>query len=546
MAMGQRQAALLQQAASPGIIQPIPVPAPVKGWNTRDPFENMDPQDAVTMDNMQPDYGGVIPREGSQIYDQHASVPSSPVTSLLVWRSGNQTQLLAAGADRIWRVGQTADLGTGFGSAWWSGVMFNGKLFLANGRDPLQVYDGTTLAPAAFAVDPSPPAGSAIYPPFNLSTIVGLAVAHNLLFMWDGHSPGFWYTSVPYAITGAVMHWFPFDMVTPDGANLVGVQTLTYDGGQGIMSYACFFLSSAEMLIYSGTNPDIPLSSSTTGWSLQGIYTVAQPAFGETTLPRAMCRYGGDVYMISSTDYVKLSQVIAGLKEGVVPPRSKASGACLAATSQGRTLDGWQIVYWGGGRRLIVNVPLVAPDPAYHNANFEQHVYNTGLDAWCRYRGLNAYCWATWDDQIFFGTVDGIVKQFGTATGDEQPDTTQFPVDAFTLQAWGLMGTAHNKQVAAVKPVIRSAAAVYYEFGIGFDYNVPDTPIAVQHFGSRTPWNTTPWGTPWERPTETDSLWYVAGGDGAAISIGMHLLTNNEDTWVWSRTDYRVNQSTAL
>jgi hypothetical protein len=24
------------------------------------------------------------------------------------------------------------------------------------------------------------------------------------------------------------------------------------------------------------------------------------------------------------------------------------------------------------------------------------------------------------------------------------------------------------------------------------------------------------------------------------------LLTNNEDTWVWSRTDYRINQSTAL
>jgi hypothetical protein len=343
-----------------------------------------------------------------------------------------------------------------------------------------------------------------------------------------------------------VLHWFPFDMVTADGANLLAVNTLTYDGGQGIYSYTCFFLSTAEMLIYSGTTPDIPLSEGVTGWSLQGLYTLPQPAFGGSVLPRAQCRYGGDLYMVTSTDYVKLSQVIAALREGAFPPRSKASGACLAAVAQGKALMGWQMVYWGGGRRLLVNVPLVASDPGANNANFEQHVYNTGLDAWTRFRGINAYCWCVWDDNIFFGTEDGTVNQFGLATADEDPSGEQIPIDAFALQAWQLFGTAHNKNVVAIKPVVRSAAAIYYEFGVGFDYNQPDTPIAVQHFGSRTPWNTTPWGTPWERPTETDSLWYVAGGDGASVSIGMHAITNNEEAWIWSRTDFRFSVSTAF
>jgi hypothetical protein len=253
----------------PVIAEPVPVAAPVKGWNTRDPFEAMDPQEAVTLDNFQPDYGGLIPREGSRIFDQHGG--GNPVTTLAVWRSGAQSQMLAAAGGNVWVVGQATNLGTGFGSAWWNTVNFNGRLFLANGRDPLQVYDGTTLAALNINVDPAPPAGSAIYPPFDPSTMIGLAVVHNLLFMWDGHSPGFWYSSVPYAFQGAILHWFPFDMVSPEGANLIAVNQLTYDGGQGIASYTVFFLSSAEMLLYVGTNPDIPASeNAVTGWRLQG------------------------------------------------------------------------------------------------------------------------------------------------------------------------------------------------------------------------------------------------------------------------------------
>jgi hypothetical protein len=533
-----------QRQAAPLIAEPFPLAAPYKGWNTRDPYEAMDPQEAVTLDNFQPDYAGIIPREGSQIFDQHGG--GNPVTTLAVWRKGDQSKMIAGAGGNLWVVGETTNLGAGFASGWWNTVMFNGRLLLANGRDPLQVFDGASLAALNITVDPSPPAGSAIYPPFNSATMIGLAVVHNLLFMWDGHSPGFWYSSVPYAFQGAILHWFPFDMVTSDGANLISVSALTYDGGTGIASYTVFFLSSAEILIYVGTNPDIPPSGSATGWNLQGSYTVAQPAFGGAVLPRALCRYGGDLYMISSTDYVKLSQLIKALGEGVFPPRSKASGACMAATAQGKSLLGWQMIYWGGGRRLIVNVPLVAPDPGAGYSNFEQHIYLTGIDAWTRYRGLNAYCWVVDDDEIFFGTENGTVNRFGVAAADEQPNAEQRPIDAFALQAWSLMGTAHNKRVAAIRPVVRTASAVYYEFGVGFDYAEPETPSPVEQYGVRTPWNTTPWGTPWQRPTSTEVLWYVAEGDGSAISVAMHTVTSNIAPWIWTRTDFRIEPGIGL
>jgi hypothetical protein len=534
-----------QRQAQPLIAEPVPLQAPVKGWNTRDPYEAMDPQEAVTLDNFQPDYGGVVPREGSRVFDHHGG--GAPVTTLALWRSGDRAQMIAGAGGSLWVVGQPSELASGFSSPWWNTVNFNGRLLLANGRDPLQVYDGTTLAALAIDVDPTPPAGSAIYPPFDSAAMIGLAVIHNLLFMWDGHSPGFWYSSVPYAFQGPILHWFPFDMVTQDGANLISVSSLTYDGGQGIASYTVFFLSSAEILIYAGTNPDIPQSEAPVGgWNLQGNYTVAQPAFGGAVLPRALCRYGGDLYMISSTDYIKLSTLIAALREGVFPPRSKASGACTAATAQGKTLFGWQIIYWGGGRRLIVNVPLVASDPGASNSNFEQHVYSTGLDAWARYRGLDAYCWCVFDDDVFFGTADGTVNQFGLASGDEQPNLEERPIDAFALQAWSLFGTAHNKRVAAIRPVVRSAAAVFYEFGVGFDYAEPATPTPVEQFGTHTPWNTTPWGTAWQHPTSTEVEWYVAEGDGSAISVAMHAVTDNTGQWIWTRTDFRLEPGIAL
>src|SRR6516162_7941264 len=51
--------------ASRRLSTPQEAPAPLAGWNTRDPFEVMEPTDAILLDNWFPDFQGLTSRGGS-------------------------------------------------------------------------------------------------------------------------------------------------------------------------------------------------------------------------------------------------------------------------------------------------------------------------------------------------------------------------------------------------------------------------------------------------------------------------------------------------
>jgi hypothetical protein len=525
---GLRQMALARKQARARVFSaPQVLPAPLKGWNTRDPYEAMDPQDAINLDNWQPDYGGVRLREGSRLYHT-VGVTTNPVTTLAVWTHAGSTHLLGATQDTIWGIDTNASLASGFHSGWWQTTMFSGRLFLVNGDDPPQVYNGTTVAPAGFVQDPTSPYT------LDPTKLIGVQTVHNRLYFWTNFETGFWYGNL-LAITGN-LNYFPFEMTIPDGTFVMSVQNLTYDGGLGIATYTIFTLSSGEVLVYSGTDPSDP-----NNWALVGIYTTPPP-IGQ----RAICRYGGDSYIITSSDYTKLSQLMIALKLGTVPPRSKATGACQDAVSQGRGLTGWQAIYWGFGRRLLMNVPLIGLD-SNGNRQFEQHVYHTGIDAWCRYQGLPSYCWVTWRDNLYFGSNNGRVVQFVDSGGDELDGQTLMPIASFGWQAWNLFGTPLNKRLAALRPIMRSAQSANYQFGFGFDYGDPVMNITAEHVGQPTPWNTTPWNqVPWERAAATDTIWYAAEGDGSSISVAVSANSANPKPLIWIRTDLRIEPGRAL
>ena len=72
--------------------------------------------------------------------------------------------------------------------------MFNQRLFLVNGRDPPQRYDGTAVAAAGFAAGANQPA-------LDVTTLAGVQVIHNRLYFWAPRQTGFWYGGL-FAITG--------------------------------------------------------------------------------------------------------------------------------------------------------------------------------------------------------------------------------------------------------------------------------------------------------------------------------------------------------
>src|ERR1700739_2761726 len=107
-------------AAQP-VVQPTNLPAPIRGWNTRDALTDMDPLDAVQLDNLFPDASGVNTRNG---YVQYAfNLGVTPVRTLAEYNVGTIRKLIAACNGRLTDIsgGGDAGFGSGFSSGFSSG-----------------------------------------------------------------------------------------------------------------------------------------------------------------------------------------------------------------------------------------------------------------------------------------------------------------------------------------------------------------------------------------------------------------------------------------
>ena len=147
----QTQQERLSAGAAP-IVAPVSIPSPVKGWNTRDEFDAMDPLDAVQLDNWFPDAGGCVVRNGYQPYA--SGLGSVAVSTLATLNVNGVNKFLAACGGKIWDISSSGTpgsaLASGFTSDQWQTVGFLSKLFFVNGSDTAQIYDGTTISNASF------------------------------------------------------------------------------------------------------------------------------------------------------------------------------------------------------------------------------------------------------------------------------------------------------------------------------------------------------------------------------------------------------------
>lgn len=499
------------QAAQAPFTSPISIPAPVKGWNTRDSLDGMDPLDAVVLDNWFPDAAGVNVRNGHVPFATGLS--SSAVSTLAEFDAGPTRKLLAASGGGIFDVSlgtSTSSVGSGFSNDRWQTCGFLSRLFFVNGQDPAQIFDGATLGLAAFTG-------------IDTRTLYGVWLYQQRLFFWQKNSTGFYYALLN-SISGALA-FYDLAAFCPRGGNLVAMTTSSYDGGNGVLDYAVFIMSSGDALLFTGNDPSLA-----SNWSLVGSYRISPPVS-----PRAVTDYGGDSFITTYDDHVTLQQMFTALRLGEMAPRSKASKAVQLAVQANKDGFGWQALYYPRGRSLIFNIPN--PD-----GTFDQHVCNTGLPGqpWCRYKNQNAYCFALFNNLLYFGAANGTVYLADYGNLD---DTA--PVEAVSEQAWNKLGNAQRKRVAAVRPVVQSIGGISYTFDLGFDYRDLNIVLPAVTAGTGSPWNTSPWDTsPWSAESNVDPAWRVGGGSGTAIGFGLSVAATQPVSWL--RTDLRVEGGNAL
>lgn len=511
------------QIAAQAVSEPQSVPAPIKGWNTRDAITAMDPLDAVQLDNWYPDNSGVSLRNGFASYA--TGMGNAAVKTLAEYNAGGTRKFLAACAGSIFDVSASgavgAALGTGFASDAWQTEQFLQKLFFCNGADTVQVFDGTSLTNASFAGGATP----------TLSTLIGVKQYQQRLFFWQANSTGFWYAQLN-SINGALA-FFDLSAFSPGGGNLINVTTYSHDGGNGVVDLIVFMMSSGWALIYFGNDPSTLLN-----WQQVGRYRIAAPVN-----IRAVCNYGGEAFVTTFDDHVALSAEMEALTEGRLPPRSKVSTAVQAAVTANASGFGWQALYYTKGRRLIFNVPN--PD-----GTFSQHVQNTAVSyvddvtgrivsPWCRFN-MPANCWGLFNDNIYFGGANGIVYRADTGSLDNLG-----VISGRAQQAWNTFKSPNRKRMTDARPIVQSFGNLTYTFSVGFDYGNINISDVVSTSATGSPWDVSPWDTsPWSPEFQVSTQWRSSGGDGVAVGWAIDVSSVNAVTWL--RTDLRGEIGKAL
>lgn len=474
------------------------LPAPVGGWNTRDAYSVVPSFDALIMDNVIPNVAEPDSRQGSLTsrngFESYATGLGDDVETLATFDSGASEKFLGAAAGNIYNITSSgavgAALGSGFTNARWQWENFGARLFLVNGADAPQIYDGSTLGNMTIS-------GSGLTP----ANLIGVKAHKSRLYFIEKDTANYWYGGVD-TISGT---WSKVDLsfVANEGGTLTAIQTWTRDGGSGPDDYIVFIMSTGETLIYAGSNP-----ADADNWALVGRYKIGKP-LGR----RCAISFAGDVVVMTTSGFILLSEAITKAEAKFDEP--KLAGAANKAARDYESNYGWQALHYPRKNLLLFNVPIQT-DSTYH-----QYILNTINRAPARFKGQNGRCWGIYNGDLYFGG-NGVVYKADTGLDD---NGTNIDIDV----QWGFsnLGTPARKTFMEFMPILDADGNVSFTYDLAYDYgSAKDSSVATSS-SSGTPWGS-PWGSPWspENVTRTDPQ--AAVGDGVSVSLRMRASLSGQ------------------
>ena len=504
------------------------VPAPVGGWNARDPIADMPATDAVFLDNFFPRPSDIMLRPGSALLATLPAdtEPGSPhnVRALLSYKSASGAAKLFAGAnDGLYDVtagGSISSISSAATNAEWQSVNIStaGGSFLwcCNGVDKARYYNGSAWT----VLDTlSTPALTGVVS----ADITNVSLFKSRLFFTVKNSASFWYLPVN-SVAGAALE-FPLGALFRRGGYLVATEAWTLDGGNGPEDYFAAVTSEGEVAIYTGTDP-----SSAAAWSLKGVYYIGKPLSR-----RCFAKVGGDLCLLTVQGLYPLSKA---LLSATVDRRSAISGKISRAwvdyTGQFSSLYGWQPVLFPEATMLLVNVPVLSRHDL--NAVYSyQFVMNTQTGAWARFVGMPAEVWAVHDGKLYFA-LHNVVYQAWIGTDDHGLPIEGRAKTAFAYPA----GRGNIAHVKLLRPVVTASTSVKLQMGVDVDYDESSltSGSAISYAQAVAKWDVAKWDEAyWSSGTLTVAKWRtVAHKPGRALSLRLRIIGKGV-TMTWIATD---------
>lgn len=492
------------------------VPAPVGGWNTRSALAEMKPNEAVVLDNWFP---GTAYCEGRGGCASHATGMTGNGKTLMIHSSMSGTQkMFCTTASGTYNVSSAGAVGASVasrtnGKHQW--VMFgdgtNSWLIAVNGVDKPLYYDGTNWV----AVDN---ASSPALTGLTSTNIVGVFVFKGRLIFIEKSSLSFWYLAAGAA--GGALTEFDLSPEASRGGYLMAGINWTLDSGTGLDDYAVFVTSEGEVMVYQGTNP-----SSAGSWAKVGTYFVGKP-LGR----RCLCRYGGDIVIITEDGAFPLS---AAVQTAAVNYKQALSFNIEPTfVSAGRTYGtnfGWETVIYPQHSAMIVNVP-VAEDGTH-----VQYVMNTITKSWCRFTGWNAECFAVFGGSLYYASGTSVYLAWN-GTGDAGSNITYYGKQAFNY--FGRKDI--SKHFDMFQPVLAVDSSLTYLTDIDVDFKDSDiTGVATFTTSSTAIWDTSLWDVAsWIGSLEIVKEWSSPAENIGFCASGKIKITSNTVTAQWMASNY--------
>lgn len=477
----------VQQAISKSL------PAPTGGWNTRDPLANMKPEYAVILDNWIPRAGYVELRKGDRVWCNNAP---APVESLMVYRGD------ATGGDQVYAVSDgdiydatlidttfTSPVYTGLSNSRMQYLNFanDGGAFLigVNGEDTPIYWDNATWDTLTIT-------GSSGSITLDPDTLIDLVMHKRRLFFVEKDSLHVWYLGTD-AIQGDAK-LLDLGPVFQQGGIIASIGTWSLDGGQGQDDYLAIFSTQGEVAIYQGTDPDDDLV-----WSLVGVFVVGFP-LGR----RSLLKYGSDLLVLTTNGVIPLSQALSldRAKDETVAITAQIQPTFQTSSQAYFDNFGWCAITYQQAALAIYNVPVDELTTSL------QYVQNLQTGAWCSFSGLNAFCWDTTDESIFYGGLDA-VYQWNVGVTDHGNDLECDLQTAFST--FGQSGRI--KHFTMIQPVLNATANVRpaIEMLVDFEDREP-TSVPTTTISDRTD------------VLEIRKDWTSVVGDGAWGAVRMQAI----------------------
>lgn len=505
----------------------VVIPAPVGGWNARDALAQMQPTDAVQLDNWVPGNGIVRGRGGSvTVLDSLGD----PVDTLIQFAAADGSNILVLGyGDTVAELttfgSPPSVLGTGFTSARWQSAIFDNKLVLVNGADDPQVYDGLSLTPMTIT---SGPTGT---------DLVGVVNFKGRAFYWENHSTSFWYAAAG-SFQGVLVE-FPFANFVQKGGYLVQIISWTRDAGDGVDDYCAFLFSTGETLIYQGDDPSI-----VNQWSMVGRFQIGIPLG-----VRAHARFASTEIILTNDGFVGLDEAIQNARTEIVDTfGGRVVRAAQNAAQQYSGNFGWDAIYYPRGNLFLANIPL-------SDTEFEQYVKNTNTGAWCRFTGWPVRSWTLYNERLYFGTEDGRVLLADVTSNDTaskaySDDGNPIVYNCLTAyQAFGQPGLKSQLTAARVVMNIFDSAALSLNSFVDYAPRaLPPLATPIEQVIGQ--WDVSDWDTDyWAGPDDLDPASLQARpffrpitgfGFAIAMSIRYQSLVQNV---AWYSTTFVYKQA---